>query len=318
MTDRAETSHTELSRALERRAERRRLLFWRVLGVLGLGLAALVGLYAMNPAMFRSGDHVARISIEGVMLEGESIEQLLDEARENDAAKAAVIYINSPGGGTYAGESVYLAIRRLAEEKPTIAVIGPLGASAAYMAAVGADHVLALHNSLTGSIGVIFETADLSELMERIGVDTQSITSGPLKDTPSVTKPLSEQGRQYLQNLVNNTHVWFVRLVAERRDLDIDTVMALADGRVFLGDEALEAGLIDGLGSLREARTWLAETHSVPESLPLQDYRHDPYGEGFWGATEALMRSVTHLIEGSAAVRPGLWSKWVPDASQAR
>lgn len=307
-------SSRDIEAALERRIARRRLLLWRILATLGLSLAVLAGLYAYDPALLRAQDHVARVRLEGVMLGDGGVEELIEQVRTTPHAKALVLYIDSPGGGTFQGESIYVHLRRLAEEKPVVAVIGPLGASAAYMAAVAADHVLARENSITGSIGVIFETAEASDLMKKIGVNAEAITSGPLKDTPSVTKPLSEQGRQYLQGLVNETHAWFVSLVAERRELDRDEVVKLADGRIYLGAQAAELGLIDAIGGEIEAMRWLAENRNIPESLPIQDYTESPYGEGIWGATESLLRTLTRAIHAAIPARDGLVSIWRVDA----
>ena len=309
----------DLDLALQRRAMRRRLLVWRLIGLCALALAAFAGLYAYDPFLVRKGDHVAHIMLDGVMMGADNrIDDLLDAARTDPYAKAVVVTINSPGGSTFEGESTYLQMRKLAQDKPLVAVIGPMGASAAYMAAIGADQIFARENSLTGSIGVIFETAEISELMKKVGVSAEAITSGPMKDTPSLAKPLNEQGRQYLQSIVNQTHGWFVGLVAERRGLERDEVARLADGRIYLGMQAVEIGLIDAIGGIAEARSWLAETRSVPENLPLIDYKPKDYTEGLFGGVEGFIRGATRLLAAvteaqGELTQSGLTSRWHPD-----
>jgi protease IV len=262
---------------LERRALARRLTRWRVIAVLALLIVALGALYKLDPGNLigRRQIHVARLEISGVIAENDWWLEKLEEAAEDDRVRAVILQINSPGGSTYGGEALFQAIRKVAEAKPVVSVIGTLGASAGYMVAIAGDHVLARETSLTGSIGVLFQTAEFSKLMEKVGVSAETITSGPLKAEPNPTRPMSAAGRAQIQGMVNETHAWFVDLVASRRDLPRDTVARLADGRVYSGKAALQNKLIDGLGGLAEARDWLAE-RGVPAGLPLRDIPPDP------------------------------------------
>ena len=173
----------------------------------------------------------------------------------------------------------------MAERKPVVAVIGTLGASAGYMTAIAADRIYARESSLTGSIGVLFETAEFSALLAKLGVSAESIASGPLKDQPSPVKPLSPEGRAQIRRLVMETYDWFVRLVAERRQMPRERVVALADGRVYTGRAAVENGLIDALGGVEDARDWLAEKKGIPADLPLRDIPPEPPREGWEGLT---------------------------------
>lgn len=263
---------------LERRTLARRATRWRIVAVLALLALALIGLWRLDPGnlLAHRQIHVARLEISGVIAENDWWLEKLKDAGEDDRVRAVILQINSPGGSTYGGEALFQAIRRLSEKKPVVSVIGTLGASAGYMVAIAGDHVLARETSLTGSIGVLFQTAEFSKLMEKVGVSSETITSGPLKAEPNPTRPMSPAGRAQIQSMVNETHAWFVGLVADRRGLPREEVARLADGRVYSGRAALQSRLIDELGGVAEARTWLARTHQIPADLPLHDIPPEP------------------------------------------
>lgn len=301
---------------LERRKLARRLNWWRFLAVIALLAGGLGLFYWVDPGNVIQArqDHVARLEIAGVITENEWWMQQLQDAAEDDRTKALVIYVNSPGGSTFGGEALYVGIRRVAEKKPVVAVIGTLGASAGYMTAVAADRVFARETSLTGSIGVLFQTAEFSQLMEKLGVSAESIASGPLKDQPSPIKPLSEAGRTQLQRMVMETYDWFVDLVAERRRMPRGKVVELADGRVYSGRAAVDNGLIDALGGLAEARAWLAASHGIPADLPLQDLPPEPPADSWSGLTGRAFSALFGKSLFPERLRlDGLVSLWHPE-----
>lgn len=268
----------DIDALMERQRLARRVFWWRLTAVVAL-LAVVLGLlYRIDPGhLLQSRQaHVARLEISGVIMQNDWLTEQIDRAARDDRIKALIVSINSPGGSTYGGEALYVGLRKVAEVKPVVAVIGTLGASAGYMTAIAADHVLARENSLTGSIGVLFQTAEFSKLLEKIGVGAESIASGALKDEPSPIKPLSDAGRQQIRRMVQETHEWFVDLVATRRKLDRAVAGRLADGRVYSGRAALSLGLIDALGAEPEARSWLASNRGIPAELPLHDLPSEP------------------------------------------
>jgi len=301
---------------LERRTLARRATRWRIVAVLALLVLALIGLWRLDPGnlIAQRQVHVARLEISGVIAENDWWLEKLKEAGEDDRVRAVILYINSPGGSTYGGEALFQAVRQLSEQKPVVSVIGTLGASAGYMVAIAGDYVLARETSLTGSIGVLFQTAEFSKLMEKVGVSAETITSGPLKAEPNPTRPMSPAGRAQIQNMVNETHAWFVDLVASRRDLPRDEVAKLADGRVYSGRAALQSRLIDGLGGVAEARDWLARTHRIPADLPLRDIPSDPPA----GLLDGLGSRTFATLVGKSLIPErlrldGLTSLWHPD-----
>ncbi|WP_341705538.1 signal peptide peptidase SppA [Ferrovibrio sp.] len=301
---------------LERRKLARRLNWWRLVAVLALLAVGLGALWWIDPGnvIARRQDHVARLEIAGLIAENPWWAEKLQEAAEDDHVKALIVYVNSPGGSTYGGEQLYTGIRRVAETKPVVAVIGTMGASAGYMTAIAADRVFARETSLTGSIGVLFQTAEFSELLGKLGVSAESIASGPLKDQPSPIKPLSPEGREQLRRMVMETYDWFVGLVAERRQLPPEQVRVLADGRVYSGRAALNHGLIDELGSIAEARRWLAESKAISDDLPLQDIPSEPPIDGWRGmAGQAFSALFGKSLFPERLRLDGLVSLWHPE-----
>jgi len=293
---------------IDRRRLKRRLFFWRAATVL-VAVVALSILFAkFGPS--NEQEHVARLNIDNVIVENERRQITINKILKNDQAKALIVYINSPGGSTYGSERLFKALRRVAEKKPVIAVIGTIGASGGYLTALAGDRIFAGESSITGSIGVIVQLTEFSTLMETLGVKAEAITSGKLKGEPSPFKPLSAGGRQNLQDMVSQTHEWFVDLVADRRPLSRKEAAVIADGRVLIGKSALGAGLVDELGGLLEARAWLESNQQIPASLPLitADY----------STPKGLLRDILQGMLGKSVISErltldGLVSLWHPN-----
>ncbi|MBO6826675.1 MAG: signal peptide peptidase SppA [Sneathiella sp.] len=258
----------------DRRRAKRRLFFWRIVSV--ILLLALIGTYMSYTAEEPDVDHVARLDINNVIIEDEWRQDTIQGILEDDTAKALIVYINSPGGSTYGSERLYKSLRRVAEKKPVISVIGTVGASGGYLTALAGERIFAGESSITGSIGVIIQITEFSELMDNIGIKGDAITSGKLKGEPSPFKPLSEAGRQNLQEMVSSTHEWFVNLVTDRRPLSREEAEKLANGGIYIGTKAISNGLIDELGGLYEARRWLESAHEIPADLPLLTWEYGP------------------------------------------
>ncbi len=182
--------------------------------------------------------------------------------------------IDSPGGSVAGGESLHDALARVAKVKPVVAVMQGTAASGGYMTAVAADRIYARAGTITGSIGVLMETGEVSGLLGKLGIGTDAIVSGPMKDQPSFTHPTSPAARQMLQGLVMNMYGQFVDMVAAGRHMDRDRVVALADGRPYTGQQALSLGLVDAIGGEQDARDWLASAHHISASLPIAGPAH--------------------------------------------
>lgn len=246
---------------IDRRRLRRKLTFWRSVALI-VALACLVSIvFAMQPEEgfgAKSRPHVAKLRVEGTIVENEDLVALIDEVGETDAVKGVILAIDSPGGTTAGGEAIYEAVRRLAADKPVVAQIGTLGASAAYMIASGTDHIVARQSSIVGSIGVILQTPNVSGLLETLGVEVKSIKSTALKGEPSMTGKPVPGAEEMMRAMVLDSFDWFKGIVEERRGLSSAEITELADGSVFTGRQALDRKLIDALGGEEVARDWLS------------------------------------------------------------
>jgi protease IV len=244
---------------LDRRRLRRKLGFWRILALIA-ALAAGSGLYLayFGPdAQKFASDHVAKVRIEGTITEDEELIGRLGEIEKSESAKALILQVDSPGGTTAGGEAIYEAVRKVAAKKPVAAQIGTMGASAGYMIAVAADHVVARQSSIVGSIGVIFQYPDVSQLLGNVGVKVESIKSSPLKAEPNFFTPSSDEAKAMIARMISDSYDWFVGIVDERRPFDRTQTLALADGSVFTGRQAVKNKLIDELGGEEQSLAWL-------------------------------------------------------------
>ena len=254
---------------IDRRRLRRKVTFWRLAAVILILMLIIIAAGRMGPPIF--APHITTLNITGTIVEDKQWDDQLKKIAENDSSKALILLIDSPGGTTVGSENLFQGIRHVAEKKPVVAVIGSLGASGAYIAALAADHIVAHETSLTGSIGVIMRSTEISGLLDKIGVEVTNIKSGPFKAEPSETEPMSGEVKAYLDDLIKDAYQWFMRLVEERRGLSADDVAKLADGRIFTGRQARDLGLVDAIGGEQEALDWLAEERHVDKSLPLVD-----------------------------------------------
>ncbi|MBL4739365.1 MAG: signal peptide peptidase SppA [Sneathiella sp.] len=252
---------------IDRRRLKRRLFFWRLVALIAVIVAGVLVFSDFGEPS--DEDHIARLDVANVIVENELRQTAIEGLLKNDNVKAVIVYINSPGGSTYGSERLYKSLRRVAAKKPVVAVIGTIGASGGYLPALAGDRIFAGESSITGSIGVIVQLTEFSSLLDKIGVTASAITSGELKGEPSPFKPITDAGRKNLQDMVTQTHDWFVNLVAERRPISHDEAAALANGGVLIGLSAVKVGLVDELGGLLEARTWLESEREIPSSLPL-------------------------------------------------
>ena len=306
---------------IDRRRLRRKLGFWRVAAILLLvaGLLAVPFLAAGGADALR-GPQIASVEVSGVITEDDERLALLEDLADNPRVRAVILKVNSPGGTTVGGETLYHAVRRLAEAKPVVAEIGTLGASAAYMVALGADRIVAHDSSIVGSIGVIFQYADASRLLDTIGLRVDAVRSAPLKAEPSPFAPAPPEAIDMIRRLVASSFDWFVGLVVERRPLDEATVRRLADGSIFTGLQGLQNGLVDALGGEAESRRWLEQEKGIEPGLEIVE--HEPQRKNRYGflrsATFSLLgldpaaSSLQDALFGTGARLDGLLSLWQP------
>lgn len=263
----------------DRRRLKRSLASWRAIGIMALVLAA-GALVQVSGAAHKTGaiggDYIAQITIEGVMGDDDDRTELLEKIKDDKRAKALLVRLDSPGGTTFAGEEIYLQLREIGKVKPVVGVMRTICASACYMASLGTDHVIAREGTLTGSIGVLLQSVEVSELAKRLGITPITIKSGKYKDAPSLTEPFTEDEREVVREVVTDAYQHFTGMIVDRRHMSPQLVEKLADGRVYTGHQAVVLKLIDGLGGEAEARAWLLQNHKISKDLTIKDMDADP------------------------------------------
>jgi protease-4 len=314
---------------IDRRRLRRKLTFWRVAALLVVAAAIAGSAYWMTSEGSGSAlPHIARVEISGTITDDKELQDRLERIGESERVQGVILAINSPGGTTTGGEAIFEAVRKLAGEKPVVAQVGTLAASAGYMIASAADHIVARQSSIVGSIGVLVQYPDVTGLMEMVGVRLEGVKSSPLKAEPSPFSPTTEEERQMLRNLVMDSYDWFVDLVDDRRPMTRAQVLAVADGSIFTGRQALERQLVDALGGEDVSRAWLEE-RGVTADLEIVDWKA-PASRASWLGISAYGEIVARLLglpgEGETLKRlgadriflDGLLSVWQPDLDALR
>src|SRR5438445_4701558 len=263
---------------VDRRRIRRKLTFWRVMAAL-IAIAAIASfaLIATPGARgtFASAGSIARVQIDGLIRSDSERTQAL-ERLENSQTAAVIVHINSPGGTTAGSEQLYDSLTRLKAKKPVVVVVEGLAASGGYITAIASDHIIAQQSSLVGSIGVLFQFPNVTELLKTVGVKVEEVKSSPLKAAPNGFEPTSPEARAALDALVKDSYAWFRGLVKARRGMDDAQFENVADGRVFPGRQAVELKLIDQLGDEKAAVAWLVAEKKVKSDLPVRDYNLTP------------------------------------------
>jgi len=246
---------------------------WRILAII-FGVIALVSFtHRATGNSPISGDYVARLSIDGIISDDREVYDLMDDLAGNPRAKAVIVWLDTPGGSAVGGEEMYLHLRKLAQKKPVVAVMRSITASAGYLTALGADYIIAREGTITGSIGVIIETAEITELAQKIGIKPIIVKSAPLKGMPSLIEKDTPESDRVIQQVVNDFYAYFVDLVEQRRHLPHDKALALADGRVVSGRRALEDKLVDTLGGEEDAMDWLVKQRHLRKDLDIRDVK---------------------------------------------
>ena len=240
-----------------------------------------------------------------------------------------IVHLDSPGGTTAGSEQLFHSLRALQAKKPMVVVVDGLAASGAYIAALSSEHIIAQDTSLVGSIGVLFQYPNFTDVLKTIGIKVEEIKSSPLKAAPSGYEPTSPEARAAIEAIVLDSYAWFKGLVKDRRQLDDAQLARVADGRVFTGRQAVALKLVDSLGNERTALAWLEKEKKVPAGTPVRDYSLQPrFSElsflhvAAWTFQAVGLSAVAQRIEEWGAVQAierlnldGLLALWHPAAS---
>lgn len=256
------------------------------------------------------GEKVAVIDIIGTISKSDKVIELIHQYRDNGSVKAIVVRIDSPGGSVAPVQEIYSELKKL--DKPIVASLGGTAASGGYYIACAADQIFANPGTLTGSIGVIMQFVKMKGLYDKVGIDQQTIKSGQFKDTGSPIRNLTPEEKKLLQETIDDVHHQFVDAISEERKdrLTRDEVQALADGRIFSGNQAQKHKLVDKLGNLHDAIAHAAELGGIIGKPKITRVKHEPtllerlIGiagkrtlENFLGDTGALFRYELSFVE---------------------
>lgn len=238
-------------------------------GVAGLFLvfvSSMTGPSARAGGGVLFGERVAVVELEGLIVDVDDLVRDLKSHRDNPAVRAVVIRINSPGGVVAPTQELHGAIKRLrGAGKPVVASLGAVAASGGYYVAVAADRIYANPGTLTGSIGVIMQMANVNAFLKKVGVDYVVVKAGEFKDIGSFARPMSAEERRVLQVLLDDVHAQFIAAVADGRKLDRAEVLRFADGRIFSGTQAKDLRMVDALGGLEDAVDGAAVLAGLPK-----------------------------------------------------
>lgn len=292
-------------------------LFWSLLAG-ALLLAGLFALLAGHGERQRSslpfmgsvvednfGPGLGVIRVEDVIVDTDAQTRTVNRWRKDDRIRGLLVRIDSPGGAVAPSQQLYDALRHFDKAKPVVAVMGSVAASGGYYIAAASREIWAMRGTLTGSIGVIMQSMDLSGLAHRLGVTDQTVKSGVFKDIGSPFRAATTAERSLLQGVVDDTYQQFVDdILASRTGMKREQLLAIADGRVFTGRQALRVGLVDKLGSFAEAVSSLAGDVGLSTDDPLLIYP-----ERDWeGRMSKILRRL-QTSESSSLLGP-LWMVW--------
>ncbi len=218
------------------------------------------------------GDYIANIKIEGVILEDEYRSKILEKIAKEDSSKAVIVNINSPGGGIVGSEVLFEDLRKIADKKPIVVLMGAVAASGGYMTAIASDYIIAHNGTLTGSIGVLMQSAEITQLAEKMGIKFNTYKSAPLKASPSPFEKNNPYVDFVVQESIKDSADFFFGLVRARRGdkLNKAELVKIFDGRVFTGRQALNAGLIDEIGGKDAALNYL-KSKGINSELSVND-----------------------------------------------
>ncbi|MFZ0109635.1 MAG: signal peptide peptidase SppA [Pseudolabrys sp.] len=315
---------------VDRRRIRRKLTFWRV-SALAIALLAIVGaglLFVPGSGITTPGAYIVRIKVQGLIRGNQDRVEALGRLGRS-AARAVIVHIDSPGGTTAGSEQLYDALRDLQSRKPMVVVVDGLAASGAYIAALSSEHIVAQETSLVGSIGVLFQYPNFTDVLKTIGIKVEEVKSSPLKAAPNGFEPTSPEARAAIESIVLDSYSWFKGLVKDRRKMDDSLLTQVADGRVFTGRQAINLKLVDDLGNEKAALAWLEKEKKVPANTPVRDYSLQPrFSElsflhlAAWTFEAMGLSAIAHRIEEWGGVQAierlnldGLLALWHPPVS---
>ncbi|WP_342268218.1 signal peptide peptidase SppA [Candidatus Tisiphia endosymbiont of Empis tessellata] len=265
---------------IERKQNKLKLRLWKLATILMFIVLIVVMIKKFNlPSseyVTTNSNYIAVVSIEDIIFEDTKRDKRLEKIIDDDKINALIVNVNSPGGTVVGSEKIYNILRKISAKKPVVIVMGTLAASGGYLISLGGDYIISHNGTITGSIGVIFQTLEVTDLAKTLGITFNNFKSGELKAAPNPTEKVTEAVRQAIMSNVQDTYDYFIELVALRRGLAIEEVKKIADGRIYSGRQALKLKLVDAVGSEDDAIKWLQEVKKIDKDLKVKEFKIKP------------------------------------------
>lgn len=257
---------------IDRLRLKRQLALWRLLAIGAVALFLVLTIEGRENVSPVGGNFIARMEVYDIIFDDPDRDALLEEIGKNKNAKALIVVLDTPGGTAVGGEALYRRLREVAKKKPVVAIMRTLCTSAGYMAAMGAERVFAMDSTLTGSIGVLVQSAELTGLADKLGVTPITVKSGENKAAPSVAEKFTPEQRAVIQEVIDDFYGVFVDIVADSRNMERSEVLRLSGGgRIYSGRQAVKNGLVDEIGGIDAAVAWLKREKNIDGSLDIRD-----------------------------------------------
>lgn len=256
---------------IDRKTLKTKLSFWRNIALVIIALFVIQFASQKNYSNEFSKEYIARVKIEGEIFENSHRDKVLRQLAQNQKVKAVVLHVDSLGGVLYSGENLYHLIKKISIKKPVVTVIESYATSAAYMISLASEQIFARQSSVTGSIGAWVMVPDVTKLADKIGVKMNMLKSGSLKAQPQPFESMNEKVKQYTQDSVNEAYQIFLSLVKKERKLPESSIKEISTGATFLGQKALDLGLIDQIGAEDEALEYLYVKRKIDKALQVKD-----------------------------------------------
>ncbi len=266
---------------IDRARLKKKLAKWRNIALIALFFLALA-IASKDSGMGSAGDHVAYVAIEGFISDDSFRLKALRNIRDDNKVKALIVHVDSPGGTIVGGESLYRVIKQISAKKPVVSTMGSLATSGGYMVAMAANHVVAYSGTITGSIGVLLQTAEVTDLVKKLGINMITIKTSELKGSPSPFEKMTPKVSNYLQQDIDKAGNIFINMVASARGLSKDYVKSIADGKIYMGEDAVSKHLVDEIGDYETAINWLVNSAKISNKLKIRTYNLEEDKSGFW------------------------------------
>ncbi|WP_375332591.1 MULTISPECIES: signal peptide peptidase SppA [unclassified Candidatus Tisiphia] len=265
---------------IERKQNKLKLRLWKLATILMFIVLIVVMIkkfdLSSSEYVTTNSNYIAAVSIEDIIFEDTKRDKRLEKIIDDDKINALIVNVNSPGGTVVGSEKIYNILRKISAKKPVVIVMGTLAASGGYLISLGGDYIISHNGTITGSIGVILQTLEVTDLAKTLGITFNNFKSGELKAAPNPTEKVTEAVRQAIMSNVQDTYDYFIELVALRRGLAIEEVKKIADGRIYSGRQALKLKLVDAVGSEDDAIKWLQEVKKIDKDLKVKEFKIKP------------------------------------------